>query len=231
MRRKLSSQSESNDFWEDHGDGLAEHHGFSFDTSDSPTSYSQSVDHGCVRVSSNERIWVQHAIRFEYYSSKIFQVHLMDDTTSWWDNKEVLEGALSPLQELEPFLVSVELNLFIPIECIGRSGNVDLDGVVDDQVRRTQRVYFVLVSAQPLHGVSHRGQVDNRRHSREVLQNNSGWLEWDLDILGRSDFPVQDILNIRLEHIELVAVSDGSLEQNSDTVRQFGNSLITKVGK
>ena len=44
---------------------------------------------------------------------------------------------------------------------------------------------------------------------REVLEDDSGWLEWDLDVLLRGVGPVEDSLYVVLLHAELVAVSNG----------------------
>ena len=53
---------------------------------------------------------------------------------------------------------------------------------------------------------------------REILQDDSSWFEWDICIsLGVFD-PVKNFLNIGGEDVELVAVSHGRLEENSDGV-------------
>ena len=44
---------------------------------------------------------------------------------------------------------------------------------------------------------------------REVLEDDSGGFEGDLDVLGRVDDPLEDLLDVGGEHVELIAVSDG----------------------
>ena len=56
----------------------------------------------------------------------------MDDTVSRWDNSEVLEGFLTPLEEGEALSVPVEFDLFIAVLGILCPGDVNLDGVVDN---------------------------------------------------------------------------------------------------
>ena len=59
-----------------------------------------------------------------------------------------------------------------------------------------------------------------RLYLREVLQDDSGRLEWNLDVfLGVSD-PLEDLLDVAGEHVKFVAVSDGRLEQDTHGVGQ-----------
>ena len=51
--RKISVQVETDDLRKHHGDGLSKHDSLSLDTTDTPTSDSKTVNHGCVRVSAN----------------------------------------------------------------------------------------------------------------------------------------------------------------------------------
>lgn len=50
---ELTSELESDNFGENHGDWLSEHDGFTFDTTDTPTDDTETIDHGGVRVSSD----------------------------------------------------------------------------------------------------------------------------------------------------------------------------------
>ena len=52
--RKISVQVETDNLRKHHGDGLSKHDSLSLDTTDTPTSDSKTVDHGCVRVSAND---------------------------------------------------------------------------------------------------------------------------------------------------------------------------------
>jgi len=53
------------------------------------------------------------------------------------------------------------------------------------------------------------------KYLREILENDSSWFEWDISVdLGVFD-PVKNLLDIRGEHVELVAVSHGRLQENS----------------
>jgi hypothetical protein len=89
---ELSSKSESNDLGKHHGDGLAEHDSFSFDTTDTPTSDSETVNHSSVRISSHHGVGVQHVVSVHDNTGKVLKVDLMDDTGARGDNFEVIEG-------------------------------------------------------------------------------------------------------------------------------------------
>ena len=56
--------------------------------------------------------------------------------------------------------------------------------------------------------------------SREILKNDTSGLERDLNILLGGLLPVEDLLNIRRQHGELVAVAQGGLKQHTNRVRE-----------
>ena len=56
--------------------------------------------------------------------------------------------------------------------------------------------------------------------SREVLQNDSGGFEGDLYIFLLVLSPVEDILDILLENVEVIAVTHGRLKEDADRERQ-----------
>lgn len=63
-----------------------------------------------MRVSTDDRVRVDDTLRvFEDTASEVLEIDLMDNAGAWGDNAEVLEGILSPLEELESLLIVVEL--------------------------------------------------------------------------------------------------------------------------
>ena len=96
------------------------------------------------------------------------------------DDAEVVEGGLAPAQELVALLVALELLLGVDREGAGVAEGVDLDGVVDDQVDRHERVDLGRVGAELVHRVAHRGQVDDGGNAGEVLHQHPRGLERDL---------------------------------------------------
>jgi hypothetical protein len=213
--RELSGELETDNLGKDHRDSLTKHHSLSLDTTNTPSSDTKTIDHGGVRVGTDKGVGVQEAIVVEHHSSKVFEVDLMNNTRAGGHNLEVVESALSPLQELKSLVISLELQLLILAEGILSLGNINLNGVVNDQIDRAGRVDVLGVQAQIFDGISHGGQVTDGGDTSEILQQNSGGLEGNFDVLLVGLLPVQDILDIRALKFELIAVSYGALKQNS----------------
>lgn len=117
---------------------------------------------------------------------------------------------MTPLEEFETFVVSSEFDFFVLFEGLEISGDISLDGVIDDQIDRAERVDLVGVTTKTHHSVSHSGEVDDGGHTGEVLKNDTGGLEGNFDLLGGVLLPGQNLLNISLLDVEFIAVSDGT---------------------
>src|SRR5699024_10644531 len=65
-RWNFTGQFETDNTWHQHGDWLAEHCCFGFNTANAPAEDTETVDHGGVGVSTNTGIWVcaQYAVNF-----------------------------------------------------------------------------------------------------------------------------------------------------------------------
>jgi len=46
------------------------------------------------------------------------------------------------------------------------------------------------------------------------LEKNTGWLEWDFNLLWCAVLPIQDLLNILTSDLEVIAVSDCRFKEN-----------------
>ena len=107
----------------------------------------------------------------------------MHDARPRRDHAKALEGLLAPAQELVALAVALELPGHVEQERGVRAELVDLHGVVDHEVDGLLWVDPRGVAAEIGHRVAHRGEVDDRRHPGEVLQQHAGRAERDL--LGR----------------------------------------------
>lgn len=223
---QFSGKLESDDFRKNHGNGFSEHDGLTFDTTDTPTNDTETVDHGSVGVSSDDGVGIQDVFVVEDDSGEVFKVDLMADTGSWRNGQEVLEGGLSPFQELKSFVVSLEFDGFVLFSGVSGLGDVDLDRVIDDEVDWDQRIDLLWVATESLHGVSHGSQIDNAWDSCEILQEDSSRLEGDFDALGTGLFPVENLFDVLGLDVKAIAVSEGAFEEDSDGVRKFLNSGI-----
>ena len=88
---------ETDDLWQDHRDGLSKHDSLSLDTTDTPAGDTETVDHGRVRVSADDGVWVEKVVTVEDNTSEVLEVDLMDDTRARGHNLEVIEGLGAPL--------------------------------------------------------------------------------------------------------------------------------------
>ena len=100
-----------------------------------------------------------------------------------WDDPEVGEGGLAPLEELVTLLVALELLARVDRQGVGTGEGVDLDRMVDHQVDRDQRVHPLrraLITRHRDNGGPHRGEIDHRGDTGEVLEHDSSGHERDL---------------------------------------------------
>src|SRR6266536_539843 len=83
------------------------------DSADAPADDAQAVDHGGVRVGSDEGIGegedrsLTVAAR-KHYLREVFEVDLVDDSGGGGDDVEILEGFLAPLEELVALAIALE---------------------------------------------------------------------------------------------------------------------------
>ncbi len=156
----------------------------------------------------------------EDHAGQVFEVDLVDDPGVGRDDAEVVERVLTPAEERVALAVALEFQLGVGGEGVRRAGLVDLDRVVDDQLDRLERVDLPGVAAQPLHGVAHGGQVDDRRHAGEVLEQHPAGPEGDLAVGLRLGVPRRQRLDVVGRDRDAVLVTQEVLEQDLEGKRQ-----------
>ena len=92
---------------------------------------------------------------------------------TWWTmpvpggtTRRSRNAGLGPAQELVALAVALVLALDVEGERARRAEQVDLDGVVDDEVGRDERVDPRRVAADVRHRVAHDREVDDARGRR-----------------------------------------------------------------
>ena len=110
----------------------------------------------------------------------------MADSLGRGNDPESFEGLLCPFQERIALTVAVVFHGDVH----GKGGRgpevVDLDRVVDDEVRRHHRVDPGRIAAHPFGGRAHGRQVHHGRNPGEVLEQDPGRHEGDfLGLLTR----------------------------------------------
>ena len=181
--RQLAAEPEADHLRNQHRHRLAEHGRLGLDAADTPAEHAQPVHHRGVRVGPDQRVGERLAVARLHHACQVFEVHLVADAGVRRHHREVVEGLLAPAQEGVALLVALELELRVALEREPLGEHVHLDRVVDHELHRHQRVDLGGVPTEVLHGVAHGGEVDDRRHSREVLHQHAGGPVGDL--LGR----------------------------------------------
>ena len=215
--RHRACQLEADDLGDEHRDRLAEHRRLGLDAADSPAEHTEPVDHRRVRIRADERVRERLAVsRFDDAREKL-EVDLVDDACVRWDDLEVVERRLSPAQKRVALAVTFELELGVAEHRARRRVLVHLHRVVDDELGGKLWIDSRRVAPEVGHRIPHPGEIDDRRHTGEVLQQDAGGSERDLfRRLGRR-LPAS-----QRPGVPLLAVPECVLEQDPQGV---GESL------
>ena len=217
---KRAGQPEADDLRHEHRDRLAEHRSLGFDPADAPTQHAEPVDHRRVRVGADERVGERDAAALVHDPREELEVHLVDDPGARRDDLEVVEGALTPAQEGVALAVPLELELGVAEDGAPRRELVHLHGVVDHELDGEERIDLPRIAPEVVHGVSHRREIDDGRHAREVLQQHAAGREGDLLRRLRRRHPAGDGLDVGTRHGDAVLHPEHVLEEHAQRVRE-----------
>ena len=104
----------------------------------------------------------------------MFQIDLVADTRPGRDCLEIGEGFRAPFQKVITLRIALIFDLHILFSCLRMTEFVDHYGVVDDQMHRNQWIDFLRVTAQLIHRIAHRRQIDHAWHTGKILQQHAG---------------------------------------------------------
>ena len=116
----------------------------------------------------------------EDHAREVLEVDLMDDAGVGRNDAEVVERFLAPAEERVSLPVARELERGVQVGGVPLGVVIDLHRVVDDELDRLQRIDLARIAAEPHDAVAHGGEVDDRGHAGEILQQHAGWCEGDL---------------------------------------------------
>jgi hypothetical protein len=227
---QLAGQLEADHSRNQHRHRLAEHRGLGLDAADAPADHADAIDHRGVGVGADTRVRVSDGrpvvVAGEDHAGQVLDVDLVNDAGAWRDDLEVVEGTLAPAQELVALLVALVLELDVALESLGSAEDVGDDGVVDHQLRGSERVDLRRVAAELLHGFAHRGEVDDARHAGEVLHDHAGGRELDLLVGLGVRVPAGQGEDVVLGDVLAVLGAQQSLEQDLETERETLDSVV-----
>ncbi len=223
-RRQAAGELEADHLGNEHGDRLAEHGGLGLDAADAPSEHAQTVDHGGMRVGSDQRVGecARHTARVlrENHSRQSLEVHLMHDAGVRRHHLEIAERRLTPAQEHVALAVALELDLVVALERIRAAVFIDLHRVVDDELRRGERIHALRIAAELDDGLAHRREIDDARHAGEVLHDDPSRREGDLVMRRRLRIPGEDRLDVAALHVNPVLEAQQILEEDLQRKRQ-----------
>ena len=153
-------------------------------------------------------------------AGQVLEVDLVDDPGVRRDDAEVVEGALAPAQERVALAVPLELALGVLEHGQAGAELVDLHGVVDDELGRDLRVDRRRIAAQGDHRLAHRGEVDDRGHAREVLEEDARRAERDLVLRLGLGVPLGDGTHLLGAAVAQRLRAEDVLEQDAKRVRK-----------
>ena len=173
-------QPEPDHLRHEHRHRLAEHGRLRLDAADAPAEDAEPVHHRGVGVEPDQRVGEGHAVAHLHHPSEQLEVHLMADARARRHQLEVAQRALAPPQERVALAVPLHLVLDVDGERHPGGERVDLHRMVDHELGRDQRIHLRRVAPERGGGVADRGQVDDRRHARQVLHQHPRGEERDL---------------------------------------------------
>ena len=225
--RQRADELDADDARQQHRERLAEHRGLGLDTADTPTEYTEPVDHRCVRVGTDERVGIHHSrvgpvIGAEHDLGEVFEIDLMTDAAVRREHAQGTEGRLRPPQERVPLSVTRELELRVAYERVGDAGHVGDDRVVDHEVDRDARLDQPRVATEVGHRVAHRREIDDRGHAGEVLHQHPRGHELQLacPCFGRGTRAIGERGDVVGADVGAVFVAEQVLEQDPQRVRE-----------
>ena len=231
-RGEPAGQLKADHLWEEERQRLAEHHRLRLDAADAPANDPQAVDHRRVAVGADEGIGNgdgepgcaggRRIIAEKHAAGEVFEVHLMNDPDRRRNDAEVLECLLPPAEEGVALGIALELDGDVFLERPVGAEVVDLDGVVDDEIDRHQRVDLPRVSPEPLHRRAHRSEIDDARHAGEVLENDTRRLERNLRLCRLGGVPRRQRPDVGFGHLVVVAGPQQRLEDHPDRIGKPG---------
>src|SRR5450830_427141 len=208
-------------------DWLAQHAGFRLDAAHAPADYADAVDHGGVRVGTDQGVRVVHVASFlagiVHAACQVFQVDLVDDAEAWRHDAEGVKCLHAPFHELVTLVVTREFQFHVQVQRFLFAVVIDGDRVIDHQVDRHQWLDLLGVDTHFCSHVTHGGQVGQQWYAGEVLQHDARDYERDLvgALGGRA--PVRQLLDVFFGDFFAVAVAQYRFQYDANRHRQAGN--------
>ena len=154
--------------------------------------------------------FAQHAL------GEIFEIHLMHDADARRHDAESLERLLAPLEKLVALAVALEFQFEIQAQGLRRSEEIHLHRVIHHEIHRHERLDDLRIFLQAGDGGAHRRQIDEQRHTGEVLQHDARDDEGNLLLRGRLRIPLGQRFDVLLGDLLSVAIAQHRFQDDAD---------------
>src|SRR5581483_3732052 len=168
----------------------------------------------------------QFAVQFEADHIRQEHVHRLAehhgfslDAAHGRDDAEVAECFLSPLQKFIALAVALELDFRVALQSVGCGEEIHLNGVVNDEVNRYERIDLLRVAAEASDRGAHGGQIHDCGDAGEVLHNDARRKKWNAGARALR-LPRGDVLHMALSNLLVVALTESRLEHDTDRKRK-----------
>ena len=134
---------------------------------------------------------------------------------------KVSKACWPPLEEFVALAVALEFHFEIEREGLGVPEEIDLHGVIDDEVDGDEWLDDPGIFAESLDCTPHGGEIDEERDAGEVLKDDAGYDEGNLFLGGRSGFPIgkgADVLGVDLL---AVTIPENTFEDDANADGEF----------
>ena len=224
---KLIREVHAHNFWGEEIHGLAEHSCLGFDATNTPTDNTQTIDHGRVRVSTDERVGIiDHTVCVwsgKHPLREILEVHLVNDADTGRHNAEGLECLLSPFEKLVPLAVALEFHVQIQLERLGRTIEIHLHRVVHNEIHGHEGFDDRGIAAEAFDCGAHSGEVHQKWHASEILKDNASDNKGNFLLGGGFSIPVGERFDIVGLDFFSVAVAKHGFEDDANADGEFRN--------
>jgi len=189
---ELAGEPHADDFRQQHGIGLAKHGSLGLDAAHAPAEHGETIDHRGVGIGAHQRIGIgdihHHRLSVDfdlvflapYRLRQIFEIDLVANAGARRHDAKVVERLLRPFQEFIALPVLPVFLFDILLDCIAGAEDRYRYRVIANEIDRNERIDFLRIAAEHLHGITHGGEVDDRRDASEVLHQHARGSKGDL---------------------------------------------------
>ena len=152
-------------------------------------------------------------------TSKIFQIHLVHDTNTRWNDPECIKGLHTPFNKLITLVITLKLNLHIETEGLLITVMINLYRMINHQVNRHQRLDHIWILTHALCHTTHCRKIHQERDARKILQNDTSDHKGNLIGTHSIGLPIGELAHMRLSDLLSIAITQYRFEHDADRDR------------